>query len=45
MKEELEGVVGAISERDDKCKLDMERIEGKVKNTEGMRNQINLANS
>ena len=45
MREELEGVVGAISERDDKCKLDMERIEGKVKCTEGMRTQINLVNS
>ena len=30
MKEELEAVVGAIIERDDKCKLDMERIEQKL---------------
>jgi hypothetical protein len=30
MRDELDSVVGAIGERDDKCKLDMERIEQKI---------------
>lgn len=40
MREEIEQVVGAISERDDKCKLDMERIDQKVGLVEGWREQV-----
>lgn len=30
MKEELESILISISERDDRCKLDMTRIESKI---------------
>lgn len=38
MRDELDSVVGAIGERDDKCKLDMERIEQKIGVTTQMKN-------
>lgn len=37
MKEEIEQVIGAINERDDKCKFEMERIEMKVNQIESFR--------
>jgi len=37
MREELDSVVGAISERDDKCSLDMHRIEAKILQTESLK--------
>ncbi len=42
MREELEQVLGAISERDDKCRLDMQRIEGKIVNTDQLKGQISI---
>ena len=37
MREEIEQVVGAINERDEKCKIDMERIENKIASNDSMK--------
>lgn len=37
--------MGAISERDEKCKLDMERIEGKIGGADSLKSQVHSYNS
>lgn len=41
MREELEQIDTAIKERDDKCKVDMERIESKIAQNEQQKAQLN----
>jgi primosomal protein N'' len=37
MREEVEQAIAAIDERDDKCKIDMERIETKVASSDALK--------
>ncbi len=42
MAEELEQAVGAMAERDEKCKQDLEKISQRLKTSESMKSQIKL---
>lgn len=45
MREEVESTMAAIDERDEKCKIDMDRIETRVASNDALKLQLQNLNS